>query len=117
MDPENHKCRFAIMFSVAKEINRSEPIGIALGMIMGLCLELLRQMEKMYKPKVKLLNPTPDKSELSYDEDEEKISLISMKIRKGKGYDLDLKTDSDEDHELTEEQLMMRGSIDFHAKF
>jgi ABC-type enterochelin transport system permease subunit len=42
MDPENHKCRFAIMFNVAKEISRSEPIGIALGMMMGLSLELLR---------------------------------------------------------------------------
>jgi hypothetical protein len=42
MDPENHKCSFAIMFSLAKEIKRSEPIGLFLGMIFGVIIEYLR---------------------------------------------------------------------------
>jgi hypothetical protein len=43
MDPENHKCSFAIMFSVAKEIKRSEPIGLLMGLCFGVLIEYLRQ--------------------------------------------------------------------------
>jgi hypothetical protein len=43
MDPENHKCSFAIMFSLAKEIKRSEPIGFGLGLCFAVLIEYLRQ--------------------------------------------------------------------------
>jgi len=43
MDPENHKCRFAIIFGVANEIKRSEPIGVAMGCFLATLLEYLRQ--------------------------------------------------------------------------
>ena len=55
-----------------------------------------------------------------YDDDEEKISLISLKVGKHKNHqfveNLSLKTDSD-DEEESEEQMMMRASVDFLAKF
>jgi len=41
-DPENHKCAFKIVFSVAKEIDQSEPIGIAIGMAVAFLIELIR---------------------------------------------------------------------------
>ena len=60
----------------------------------------------------------PETPQFDYDEDEEKISLISMPIGKQKSNyeNLVLKTDSDEDEE-SEEQIMMRASVDFLAKF
>ena len=53
-----------------------------------------------------------------YDEDEEKISLINMKMNGSvKNYDnLSIKTDSDYDDRKSE-MSMLRGSIDFLAKF
>jgi hypothetical protein len=53
MDPENHKCSFAIFFSLAKEIKRSEPIGLFLGMLFGMLIEYLRQQEILKRPKGK----------------------------------------------------------------
>ena len=32
-DPENHKCSFAILFSIVIEIKETEPIGIAIGLV------------------------------------------------------------------------------------
>lgn len=53
-----------------------------------------------------------------YDEDEEKISLINMAMNGSvKNYDnLSIKTDSDYDDRRSE-MSMLRGSIDFLAKF
>lgn len=130
MDPENHKCSFAIMFSLAKEIKRSEPIGMVLGVFFGVMIEYLRQQEILKRPKGKnalekklglnglQLNYDPRGEHCcEYDEDEEKISLINLPMgSKGKYFDnLSLKTDSEYGED--EESLMLRGSIDFLAKF
>jgi len=53
MDPENHKCAFAIVFHLATEIHRSKPIGMAMGMLFGLTIEYLRQLEINNRPKGK----------------------------------------------------------------
>jgi hypothetical protein len=45
MDPENHRCAFAIVFNIHYEIRESQPIGMALGIIFGFILEYLRQKE------------------------------------------------------------------------
>ena len=93
MDPENHKCRFAIIFSVTREIKRSEPIGIALGMIFAMLIEYLRQQELLNRPKGKNaleqslgLSRGEDESPCFYDDDDEKISLVSLKVGKHKNH-------------------------------
>ena len=126
-DPENHKCRFAIIFNVAKMIRRSEPIGISLGIFFALLIEKIRQLEIQNRPRGKNaleqslgLSLGEDEQTCFYDDDEEKISLISLKVGKHKNQhsleNLSLKTDSD-DEEESEEQMMMRASVDFLAKF
>jgi len=45
MDPENHRCAFAIVFNIHYEIQESQPIGMILGIIFGFILEFLRQKE------------------------------------------------------------------------
>jgi hypothetical protein len=60
-----------------------------------------------------------DSGNSNYDADEEKRSLISIPDDDGprQSYEnLILKTDSDEDSE-SDEQLLMRASVDFLAKF
>ena len=42
MDPENHKCSFAMIFEIAREIDRSKPIGIVLGIVFAFLIEYLR---------------------------------------------------------------------------
>ena len=53
MDPENHKCAFAIVFNVHYEIQESEPVGLILGVMFGFIIELLRQLEIKNRPKGK----------------------------------------------------------------
>jgi len=88
MDPESQKCVFAIMFSIDLEISKSCPIGMGIGMIVGFIVELLRQKEIENRPRGKnsldyLLDsynsPTIGRC-LSYDDDEERISLIKMPV-------------------------------------
>lgn len=88
MDPENHKCRFAIVFEVTREIDKCKPLGILFGCIFATLIEILRQCEVSNRPKGKnALEPklAGDKQRYNsdidtpcceYDEDEEKISLI-----------------------------------------
>lgn len=81
-DPENHKCFFAIVFSVSYEIRESQPIGMGLGVFFTMMIEYLRQMEKMHRSAGKNALDLSLKSgstpELhNYDEDEEKISLVN----------------------------------------
>lgn len=53
MDPENHKCAFAIVFNVHYEIQESEPVGLILGLVFGFIIEFLRQLEIKNRPKGK----------------------------------------------------------------
>lgn len=50
MDPENHKCNYAIIFTLMHEIKKSKPIGFALGFAFGIVLEFLRQQEIENRP-------------------------------------------------------------------
>ena len=50
MDPENHKCNYAIIFYLGREINKSKPIGCVLGLIFGILLEAVRQYEIINRP-------------------------------------------------------------------
>ena len=50
-DPENHKCSFAILFSIVIEIKETEPIGIAIGLVFGLVIEMIRQQEIARRPR------------------------------------------------------------------
>lgn len=51
MDPENHKCCFAIIFGIAQEMKRTEPIGMAIGLVFAFLIEYLRQQEIEKRPK------------------------------------------------------------------
>ena len=50
MDPENHKCYYAYIFTLSKEIKKSKPIGCALGFVFGFIIELIRQLEVQNRP-------------------------------------------------------------------
>lgn len=79
-----------------------------MGLAFGFLIEYLRQKEVAGRPKGGNFDleiaGDPDR-QCSYDEDEEKVSLISMTIGQRPEYieNLTLKTDSDTDEDLSEE--------------
>ena len=52
-DPENQKCSFFIMINIVVEIKESEPIGMVIGLLFGVLIELIRQQEIKNRPRTK----------------------------------------------------------------
>jgi hypothetical protein len=88
-DPESHKCRLSMIFSHDIEVARSIPIGVVVGAIGGLTIEVLRQMEIREKPVT-----------LNFNDDEETEGLVSIKKSEGsKNYEnFVLQSDSDDEN-------------------
>ena len=122
IDPETKYLPSGFFFSLLSELLASEYLGLIYGFMFGFTIELIRQKEIVYRRSRKnhlqlSLDDSDDLEEdstrqFSYDEDEEKISLISMnpatnKFDLNEFDNLDLKSDSDTDEE-TDVKLMIR---------